>query len=96
MKKMKNKCNYICRKSEIKYLKRSTEKGTSSSKQFWNFVESFLANKGYMSNDFIFIMNGDAFIDKESILVEMFNAHYINIVEKKLGVAPGNYFNCHK
>ena len=46
MKKMKNKCNYICRKSEIKYLKRSTEKGTSSSKQFWNFVESFLANKG--------------------------------------------------
>ena len=46
MKKMKNKCNYICRKSEIKYLKRSTEKGASSSKQFWNFVESFLANKG--------------------------------------------------
>ena len=81
---MKNKCNYICRKSEIKYLKRNTEKGTSPSKQFWNFVESFLANKGCMINDFIFIMNGDALIDKESVLVEMFNAHYINIVEKKL------------
>ena len=34
MKKMKNKCNTICRKSKIKYLKRSTEKGTSSSKHF--------------------------------------------------------------
>ena len=34
MKKMKNKCNSICRKSKIKYLKRSTEKGISSSKQF--------------------------------------------------------------
>ena len=51
MKKMKNKC----RISKIKYLKRSTEKGISSSKQFWNFVEPFLTNKGW---------NVDAFIDK--------------------------------
>ena len=29
MKKMKNKCNFICRKSKIKYLKKSTEKGIS-------------------------------------------------------------------
>ena len=71
-----------------------TEKGISS--KFWNFLKSFLTNKICMNNDFVSFMNGDAFIDKESILVEMFNAHYINIVEKKLGVAPGNYFNCHK
>ena len=51
MKKMKNKC----RISKIKYLKRSTEKGISSSKQFWNFVEPFITNKGW---------NVDAFIDK--------------------------------
>ena len=31
-----------------------------------------------MSNDFISIRNGDAFIDKESELVEMFDTHYIN------------------
>ena len=34
-----------------------------------------------MSNDFISIRDGDAFIDKESKFVEMFNSHYINIVE---------------
>ena len=72
---MKNKWNSIRRKSKIKYLKRSTEKGISSSKQFWIFVESFLINKGCMSNDFISIRNGDVFIDKESKLVEMFNSH---------------------
>ena len=47
-------------------------KGIFSSKQFWNFVKPFLTNKGYMSNDFISIRNGDAFIDKESELVEKF------------------------
>ena len=29
MKKMKNKCNSICRTSKIKYLKRSAEKNIS-------------------------------------------------------------------
>ena len=51
MKKIKNKFSSICRKSKIKYLKRSTEKDISSSKQFWNFVKPFLKNKGCMSND---------------------------------------------
>ena len=91
MKKIKNKCNSTCRKSKIKYLKRSTEKGISSSKQFWSFVKPFLTNKGCMSNDFISIRNGDVFIDKESKLVEMFNSHYINIVEKTSGVPSENY-----
>ena len=44
-----------------------------------------------MSNDIISIRNGDAFVDKESELVEMFNTHYINIAEKTSGVPPENY-----
>ena len=51
-----------------------------------------LVNKGCTSNDFISITNGDAFIDRESLLLEILNTHYINIVEQTLGVAPGNYF----
>ena len=54
----------------------------SSNKQFWNFVKSFLTNKGCMSLYFIPIRNADVFIDKESELVVIFNTHYINIVEK--------------
>ena len=88
---MKNKCSSISRKSKIKYLERCTEKGISSSKQFWNFVKPFLTNKGCMSNDFISIRNGDAFINNESKLVEMFNSHYINTVEETTGVPPKNY-----
>ena len=44
-----------------------------------------------MSNDFISIRNGDAFRDKESELVGMFNTHYINIVEKTSGVPSENF-----
>ena len=85
------KMNSICRKSKMKYLKRSTEKGISSSKQIWNFTRAFLTNKGCISNDFISIRNGDAAIDKESELVEIFNTHYKNIVQKTSGVPPKNY-----
>ena len=45
-----------------------------------------------MSNDLTSISDGDAFLDRESKLVEMFNSHYINIVEKTLDVPPEN---CH-
>ena len=39
-----------------------------------------------MSNNFISTGNGDAFIDKETNFVEIFNIYYINIVEKTSGV----------
>ena len=56
----------------------------------WNRDKPFLTSKGCMSNDFISIKNWDAFIDKESELVKMFNTHYINIEKKRSGVPPKN------
>ena len=81
----------LCRKTKINYLKKNIEKGIFSSKQFWNFFKPFLTNKGCMNNDFKSIRNGDAFIDKESNLVEMSNSHYINIVEKTSRVTLKNF-----
>ena len=48
MKKMKNKCNSICRKFKIKNLKRRTGKVIFPNEQFWNFVKPFLTNTGCM------------------------------------------------
>ena len=48
MKKMKNKCNSICRKFKIKHLKRRTGKVIFPNEQFWNFVKPFLTNTGCM------------------------------------------------
>ena len=44
-----------------------------------------------MTNDFISISDGNAFMDKESKLVEMFNSHYTNTVEETSGVSPESY-----
>lgn len=92
MRKMKNKCNSLCKKAKKNYIQKATEKGISSSKQFWNFVKPFLTNKGCISNDCISIKKGENFVDDEKELVEMFNTHYINIVEKTSGIPPENFF----
>ena len=59
-----------------------------TSKIFWRTVKPFLTNNGCISNDFIGIENDDNLICNEQELVELFNEHYINIVEKSSGKKP--------
>ena len=56
-------------------------------------IKPFLTNKGNVSNDYISIKDGDRFIDDEKELVELFNTHYINIVEKVSGIPPEDSLN---
>ena len=93
MKMIKKKCKSLCKKAKKSYLKNCTEEGISSSKKFWSFIKPFLTNKGAISNDFISIKEGEKFIDNENDLVEMFNTHYINIVEKTSGSPPEASFS---
>ena len=79
------------KKQKKAYFKDSTKQGVSTNKQFW-IVKPFLTNKGVLSNDFITIKEGNIFVDNEKELVEMFNNHYINIVEKTSGIPPENSF----
>ena len=51
-------------------------------KNFWRTVKPFLTNNGCISNDFIGIENEGNLICNEQELVELFNEHYINTVEK--------------
>ena len=55
----------------------------NSNKKFWQFVKLFLTNKGA---DFISIKKDYEFIDNEIELVEMFNFHYINVVDNMRGI----------
>ena len=56
MKRMKNKCNSLCKKAKKAYFKESTKQGFSTNKQFWNLIKPFLTNKGSLSNDCITIL----------------------------------------
>ena len=68
-----------------------TKKGLVTNKSFWNFVKPFLTYKSCNTqNDIMLIDNGKDTIE-ESDLVETFNDHYINIIEKSSGQKPCNF-----
>ena len=60
----------------------------NSNNNFSQIVKPFLTNKGVFGTDFISIKKDNQFIDNEIELVEMFNSHYINIVENMTGIPP--------
>ena len=70
------------------YFRKVTGKGFVNNKAFWNTVKPFLTNKGFLTNETIAIENKGKIVTDKSKLVNLFNSHYINIVEKTSGCAP--------
>ena len=59
----------------------------------WNLVKPFLSNKGGLaSNDIALIKDKEIVIDDQKLteIFNLFNDHYINIVEKSSGTKPCN------
>ena len=59
-----------------------SEKGIETNKSFWNFIKPFMTNKD------ITLIDGKNVITDEYELSQIFNKHYINIVEKSCGNKP--------
>ena len=87
-KRTKNKCNSLTKKPKRDFFKEATKDGSMPSKKFWCIVKPFLTNNGCISNNFISIENEGNPICNEQELVELFNEHYINIVEKSSDKKP--------
>ena len=89
-KRQRNKCVSLRRKAIKQHFKKATENGLVSNRAFWNLVKPFLSNKGGLaSNDISLIKNNEIVTDDQK-LTEIFNDHYINIVEKSSGTKPCN------
>ena len=80
-KKHRNKCVSLRKKAIRDHFKKATSKGLMSNKDFWNLVKPFLSNKGGLSD-------GEKMITDGAELTEVFNDHYINIVQKSSGKKP--------
>ena len=59
-----------------------------TNKEFWKVMKPVLTNKGIISSDVIILEENGELISDESKLVEIFNNHYINIVETTMGSPP--------
>ena len=89
-KKQRNKCLSLRRKSIKKYPNDITKYGIATNKYFWNLIKPFLTNKGHLNYQDIMILDVKKIIANETELAEVFNNHYINIVEKSSGKKPRN------
>ena len=87
-KEAKKFCNKLTTSVKKAYFRKATRKGFVNNKAFWNTVKPFLTNKGFLTNETIAVENkGESVTDKFK-LVNLFNSHYINIVEKASGFPP--------
>ena len=75
-------------KKKKEFFSEAINDGIMTNKKFWRTAKPFLTNNGYISNDFIGIENDGNLICNEQKLVELFNKHYINMVEKTSGEKP--------
>ena len=81
-KKHRNKCVSLRKNAIRDHFKKATSKGLMSNKDFWNLVKPFLSNKGGLSESNITLVKGEKMITDDAELTEVFNDHYINIVQK--------------
>ena len=72
------------------HFKEATKNGTLSNKEFWDLVKPFLSNKGGLISSDISLVKNDSVVTNDQELTEIFNDHYVNIVEKSSGKKPVN------
>ena len=53
-------------------------------------MRPFLTNKGIISGTEISLFEGEKLVNDESIVVEILNVSYINVVEKTSGIKPNS------
>ena len=87
-KKQRNRCVSLRRKAIKTHFKKATENGHMSNKGFWNLVKPFLSNKGGLAENDIMLVTDEKIVTNELELSEIFNNHYVNIVEKTNGRKP--------
>ena len=72
------------------HFKKATKNGTITNKEFWDLVKPFLSNKGGLTSSDISLVRNDTVITDDQELTEIFNEHYVNIVEKANGRKPNS------
>ena len=88
MKRTKNFCNNLTRNKKKKFFQRVTKSDFTSNKKFWNTVKPFLTNKGFLTNNNVSKKVNDDLVTDKTKLANLFNPHYINIVENTSSVTP--------
>ena len=85
-KRQRNLYASLIRKNIKFFLNNVTKRGITN-KIFWTFIKLFQANKGFLENNDITLIEENKVITSEKELAKTFNEHYVNNVEKSRGVS---------
>ena len=83
-KKQRNICTSLKRKALSRYF----EKKNVSSKDFWKIFGPYLSSKGHIINEDILLLENDKIEKDRKRVGEIFNDHFINIIENSTGIKP--------
>ena len=92
-KKQRNKCVNLRKKAIKLHFKSVTVSGIIENNKFWETIKPFITNKNGLNNNSIILNKDNKIITQEKELVNIFNDHYINIVERSTGIAPTSITN---
>ena len=92
----RNKCVSLRKKSIKKYFKHVSYFififHVVTKEIFWSMIKPFLTDKGHVNNrEEIILKSDNETVTDNSVLAEMLNSHYINIVEKTSGKKPSHF-----
>ena len=87
-KQQRNMCVSIRRKSNKHCFSNITRNAIISNKTFWEAIKPFLTNKGCLEYSHIILRDDEKMITDGKKLLQLFNDHYINIVERSCGFKP--------
>ena len=73
---------------KTKYFSNITSKGIVTNRELWKTMKLFLTNKGCLNNSHIMLRGDNEMITNDKCLANIFNEHYINIVEQSRGLKP--------
>ena len=93
LKEAKKNCKKIAEEEKRNHFVKATENGIMSSKSFWKLTKPLLTNKGSTFKTNIQLVEDGIIINDDKEIAEIFNDHYINIVENATGTAPSTVSN---
>ena len=79
LKKQKNICKYLNKKTKNNYFSKLISNGVMGTKQFWNIVKPFLTFKGFLHNENVDLHIGHQIVIDCNELAKKLNEYYMNI-----------------
>ena len=93
LQKAKSTCKQLSTDSKKEFYNKATENGNMTSKSFWELTKPMITNKCKTSGNTIKLEENGKIIDNDEEIANIFNKHYVNIVENCTGKAPTSVSN---